>query len=206
MALAIDHVLIPVDDLDAAGAIVEAGYGLTSIAGGHHPTWGTANRIVPLGDAYLELVAVVDRDAAALSAFGRWILEAPVGQPVGWAVRTRSIADIGRRLGLPITEGSRATPDGDVLRWRSAGLDVAAAEPGLPFFIEWGAGVPLPGTARAHHSVGDVRLRRLSLTADPARLADWLGPNDLPLVVTAGLPGVVAVVLASGDREFSFRI
>jgi hypothetical protein len=64
--LAIDHVLIPVDDLAAAGATMKARYGLTSIEGGRHPGWGTANRVVPLGDAYLELVAVIDRDAAAL--------------------------------------------------------------------------------------------------------------------------------------------
>ena len=98
--LAIDHVLIPVDDLAAAGAIVKAMYGLTSIEGGRHPGWGTANLVVPLGDAYVELVAVVDRDAAALSAFGRWILAATPGQPLGWAVRTRAIAEVGQRLGL----------------------------------------------------------------------------------------------------------
>ena len=98
--LAIDHVLIPVDDLVAAGAIVKAGYGLTSIEGGRHPGWGTANRVVPLGDAYIELVAVIDRNAAALSTFGRWILGATPGQPLGWAVRTRAIAEVGQRLGL----------------------------------------------------------------------------------------------------------
>ena len=85
----IDHVLIPVDDLAAAGASVTALHGLTSTEGGRHPAWGTANRLIPLGDTYVELIEVVDRDVAALSGFGRWILGATVGQPLGWAVRTR---------------------------------------------------------------------------------------------------------------------
>src|SRR6476469_4083347 len=53
--------MIAVTDLDAAGREFEARHRLASVAGGRHPGWGTANRIVPLGDAYLELVAIVDR-------------------------------------------------------------------------------------------------------------------------------------------------
>jgi Glyoxalase-like domain len=34
---------------------------------------GTANRIVPLGEAYLALVAVVDESDAADSVFGQWV-------------------------------------------------------------------------------------------------------------------------------------
>ena len=204
--LAIDHVLIPVDDLAAAGAVVNARYGLTSIEGGRHPSWGTANRVVPLGDAYVELVAVVDRDAAALSSFGRWILGAAPGQPLGWAVRTRAIAEIGRRLGLPIAEGSRTTPEGDVLRWWIAGLDEATAEPGLPFFIQWADGVSPPGAAPVHHPSGNVYLQRLSLAADPVRLGHWLGRNKLPLSVERGTSGVVSVVVADDGQEFAIRI
>jgi hypothetical protein len=43
---------------------------------------------------------------------------------------------------LTIADGSRARPDGTVLRWRMAGLERSAEEPSLPFFIEWGAGTP----------------------------------------------------------------
>jgi hypothetical protein len=205
-ALEIDHILIPVDDLAAAGARTTATFGLTSIEGGRHPRWGTANRLIPLGDAYIELVAVVDRDVAELSAFGRWVLGANVGQPLGWAVRTRDIESVSRRLGLSIGEGSRTTPDGDVLSWRSAGLDEAIAEPGLPFFIEWADGTRLPGAAPVTHPGGDVRLQRLSLKADPARLAHWLGGTDLPLSVTPGRSGVDSVVLGRGEQEFAIQL
>lgn len=203
--LAIDHVLVPVDDLDAAGAVVEARYGLASIDGGRHPGWGTANRIIPLGDAYLELVAVVDPDVAARSTFGRWIAAATAGEPLGWAVRTLDIDEVAGRLGLSVAEGSRQTPGGDVLRWRSAGLEVVTSEAGLPFFIEWGDGVRLPGAAVVEHPDGPVRLRSLTVGADPARLASWLGRNDLPVSAPSDGPGVVSVVLARGDDEFGFE-
>src|SRR6478735_2059701 len=203
-SLAVDHVLVAVDDLAVAGALVEARHGLVSVDGGSHPGWGTANRIVPLGDAYLELVAVVDPDLAAGSTFGRWVAAATPGAPLGWAVRTRVIDEVAGRLRLSITEGSRATPGGDILRWRSAGLDVAGAEPGLPFFIEWGDGVRLPGATAVAHRGGDVRLRRLSLSVDATRLASWLGQDDLPVSVTSGRSGVVSVVLERADGEFEF--
>jgi hypothetical protein len=54
----IDHVLYAVSNLDDAAARWAADFGLRSVPGGVHPRWGTANRIVPLGGAYLELIGV----------------------------------------------------------------------------------------------------------------------------------------------------
>jgi len=200
--LAIDHVILPVSDLALAAVELEARDGLASVEGGRHPAWGTANRIVPLGDTYLELVAVVDPETAGRSDFGRWIAAATPGRPLGWAVRTDDIDAIGRRLDQPVVPGSRIDPSGGRLSWRSVGLDVAIREPALPFFIQWGAGVPLPGATVVRHPGGPTTLRRLSLPADPDRLAAWLGPHDLPIVATG--PGSIPVVaLARGDGEFT---
>src|SRR5215217_5027677 len=139
VALELDHVLIAVADLAAAAEEVEARHGLASIEGGRHPGWGTANRIVPLGETYLELVAVVDESEAAQSPFGRWVagVHPKVAQPLGWAVRTYQLDDVARRLGLTLEAGSRAGQDGQLVRWRLTGIEQAAAEPSLPFFIEW---------------------------------------------------------------------
>src|SRR5687768_15600144 len=49
-AAELDHVLVAVTDLAAAARTIEAEYGLMAEEGGRHPGWGTANRIVPLGD------------------------------------------------------------------------------------------------------------------------------------------------------------
>ena len=152
----LDHVLIAVTDLDAAAHEFESRHGLASVDGGRHRDFGTANRIIPLGSTYLELVAVVDPAAAAASSFGWWVDRGATddGQLIGWAVRTSALDEIAGRLELPIRSGSRVTPTGAELRWRSAGIDEAIAEPCLPFFIEWGDGVPYPGAVEAPGSLG----------------------------------------------------
>ena len=189
MTLAVDHVLIAVPDLDAAAAALAARTGLASTAGGRHPDFGTANRIVPLGPAYLELVAVADRDQAAASAFGRWVASAPASRPMGWAVRTDDLDGVARRLGLDVLPGSRAAPDGSLLRWRMAGIEAAATEPFLPFFIEWGEGTPFPGG-------GDgPGIERLVVRGDAGRLREWLGGADLPAEVRPGAAAVCQITV-----------
>jgi hypothetical protein len=168
--------------------------GLASIEGGRHPGWGTANRIVPLGDAYLELVAVVDEAEAAQSAFGRWVAGAPEG-PLGWAVRTDRLDEVAARLGLAVSDGSRVRRDGRLIQWRLAGVDEAAAEPCLPFFIEWAPGTTLPG----HGHEG--RIDGLELVGDAARLRDWLGDHDLPITVRSGPPAVAAIDVYLRERS-----
>jgi Glyoxalase-like domain len=203
VALELDHVLIAVADLTAAACEIEARHGLVSIEGGRHPGWGTANRIAPLGEAYLELVAVVDEAEAAQSPFGSWVAQAhpTLARPLGWAVRTTKLDDVARRLGLVVAAGSRATRGGQLLRWRSAGIEQAAAEPSLPFFIEWGHGTPLPGRAPATHPAGAVQIAELQLDGDPDRLAAWLGAHDLPITVNSGTPALTRIILTATAGE-----
>jgi hypothetical protein len=199
----LDHVLLAVTDLAAAGRELRARHGLASVEGGRHPDWGTANRIVPLGDNYLELVAAVDQAAAADSSFGRWVTSraSRPGRPLGWAVRTSRLDAIARRLDLPVHSGARVAPSGEVLRWRSAGMDQAAAEPSLPFFIQWAAGVRLPGAMAITHPAAPAGISKLHLEGDPDRLAAWLGNHVLPIVVRTGRPAVTAIVLATATGE-----
>jgi Glyoxalase-like domain len=199
----LDHVLIAVTDLAAAARRIEARYGLASVEGGRHPNWGTANRIVPLGTSYLELIAVVDQQAAADSTIGRWVASGASrsGRPLGWAVRTGKLDETARRLGLTVSAGSRVAPTGEVLRWRSAGIQQAAVEPLLPFFIEWGRGVRLPGSTAVAHPAAPAGILKLLLEGDPGRLAAWLGDHALPIVVRAGSPAVAAIVLSAARGE-----
>jgi hypothetical protein len=199
--LELDHVIIAVADLDAAAQAFGDRYGLAVVGGGRHAAWGTANAIVPLGETYLELITVVEPPVAAASTFGRWVASGRDDQPIGWVVRTSALDTIAARLGLEPTEGSRTTPDGRVLRWRSAGTEVAAAQPTLPFFIEWGTDVEPPGRTPVTHPVGDVALERLVVAGDAERLAAWTGEAALPVLVRPGTPGVLNVVLAAGERQ-----
>ena len=202
--LTIDHVILPVRDLAPEVARLKARYGLVSVEGGRHPAWGTANWIVPLGDAYLEIVAVADSETAGRSAFGRWVATAIPGRPLGWAVRTDSIGGVGRRLGQPVVPGSRVDSRGALVTWRSVGLEIAVRESGLPFFIQWGDDVPLPGAAAVRHQGGPSTLKRLSVAADQGRLADWLGDHDLPIAVT-GPSGTWAITLTREQGDFTLE-
>jgi Glyoxalase-like domain len=192
----LDHVLIAVQDLAAATQGFESRYGLEATGGGRHPGWGTANRIVPLGDAYVELVAVVDDGEAATSAFGKWVAggATAAGRLLGWAVRTDDLDSVAQRLGLAVSSGSR-----DALRWRLAGLEEAVAEPPLPFFIEWAPGTALPGRA----APVDIPVARLVLQGPTGRLSEWLGEHALPVAVEPGSPGVAELVLAYPSGEIS---
>jgi len=194
----LDHVVLAVADLASAADELEKRHGLASVAGGRHPGWGTENAIVPLGGTYLELIAVADEAEAAASPLGRWVAAGSDGgpRPLGWAVRTDDLEVVAERLGLAARSGSRSTVDGEELRWRYAGVEQAMDEACLPFFIEWAEGAPFPGRAGSPQ----LGLRELRLTGDPARLADWLGAKDLPVVIEPGPAAVVRVVLDGPGR------
>ena len=112
--LAIDPVIVLVEDLDAAARRYDEHKGLGSVPGGRHPGHGTANRIVPLGGSYLELMAVVDRVEADSSPLGRWVRRrlGEVGEsPGALCLRTDDIEGAARLTGgrpLPSTGSSSA--------------------------------------------------------------------------------------------------
>lgn len=201
--LRIDHVLLAVDDLERAAAVLGDRYGLTAAAGGRHPQWGTANRIVPVGDAYLELIAVVDARRAGETSFGRWVARARPGImcPLGWAVRTTTIEDVARQRDLAVEAGSRATSDGRTLHWKLAGGERAAADPALPFFIEWGADTPHPSQLSVTHPAGAAEIVGVHVRGDPERLATWLDTSDLAVVIEPGQSSVTRIILAVAGGE-----
>src|SRR5258706_14229039 len=58
MLTAIDHIIIGVNDLERATTVFSQQLGLAVSGGGIHPAGGTANRIIVIGDTYLELTTV----------------------------------------------------------------------------------------------------------------------------------------------------
>ena len=67
MFLGIDHLVIAVTDPDHATAQLERVLGLAATNGGRHDALGTFNRLVWLGDTYVELIGVFDRALAERS-------------------------------------------------------------------------------------------------------------------------------------------
>jgi hypothetical protein len=190
----LDHVLIAVADLADAAQRLEARSGLTSLEGGRHKGLGTANRIVPLDETYLELVAVVNGAEAAESVFGSWVASGEIPRLLGWCVRTGDLDAVAARLGLTLADGSRVRGDGTILRWRMAGLEHSADEPSLPFFIEWAPETPYPGNAPVQQR---ARIEELQLDGDPDRIRHWLGDASLPVAIHEGDPAVRGVALGT---------
>jgi Glyoxalase-like domain len=202
--LRLDHVAYAVPDLDEAAVRFREEFGLDSTEGGRHERWGTANRIVPLGDQYLELVAAVDEPTAAETAFGRGVLERASGGG-GWFTMA-AVADdldaVASRLGIEIGSGSRMRPDGQTVRWRMAGLDDPRREPWMPFFLAWDVPEDLyPGRARAGHGVWAQGIAWVEVAGNRERLRAWLGDDELPIHVTDGEADIPRVAVGSSDRE-----
>jgi catechol 2,3-dioxygenase-like lactoylglutathione lyase family enzyme len=201
----IDHVVMAVRDLDDAAARLTERTGLATVAGGRHERWGTENRIVPLGDDYLELLAVVDPEVGATTPLGRALMSA-CQDGDAWFSICVAVPDIeatGARLALTVEAGSRMRPDGVEVRWRGAGIDDPARPSWLPFFIAWDVAPELhPARAMAAHAVTPLGIVGVEVGGSPGAMRDWLDGAKLPIHVweDGGAPGVrnVAVGLADG--------
>jgi hypothetical protein len=193
MVLDIDHLIICVPDLEAAADDFEKEYGLVSIEGGHHPSHGTANRIIPLGPNYIEFVSVVDQVEANQSSFGSWVSSRSGGpfEVNAVALRTDDLGPIARRLGLEEVAMSRIRPDGFRLAWKLVGIDEMIGARSLPLLIQWlVAPEELPGQADADHRVETGGVTRISLSGG-GRIRSWV----------AGATGVEVHDGASGVLE-----
>jgi catechol 2,3-dioxygenase-like lactoylglutathione lyase family enzyme len=143
MFTGIDHVMICVPDL-TQGIAQYTKLGFNIAPGGAHPGKGTHNAIALNNEDYIELLAV--RDAAEYAASGKpgtWntgltdfikagggiryvVLQSDNLDAEVAAMRSRGV-DVG-----DVTEGSRSTPGGQTLRWKSA---VLGAKNSLPIFF-----------------------------------------------------------------------
>jgi hypothetical protein len=202
--LAIDHIILGVHDLDVAARLVRDAYGLDSLAGGKHPGLGTANRIVPLGSSYLELLTVVDEAEARRTHRGQELIEAIMAgdRLLDWAIRVDDIDELSRRTGLVPEPGSRITPDGKQLGWRT----LRPRETGLPFFIQWAKGTAHPGESSARHHSRPDGVAWVEVGGDPDRLRTWLGDGEeLPVRFVEGPAGLLAAGIATADGEIVLR-
>ena len=68
----IDHIIIGATNLKSAADHLYETFGLRSYTGGRHQGWGTENIIVPLGEGYLEIAAVFDKELAKTIDWGRY--------------------------------------------------------------------------------------------------------------------------------------
>jgi hypothetical protein len=214
MIRGIDHLVLAVEDPDAAAEALGSALGLDADPGGRHEALGTFNRLIWLGDSYLELIGVFDRALAADSWIGRPTLAGLAGGSglATWAVAVDDVAAHLRWLppDAGVTgplDGARTRPDGRVVRWRLAGPPDLA--PTVPFLIEhdeagaeW-TPVEREARAAAEHPIGGrVRLAALEVrterpAADAGRVRRLLASSIEP-------GGRRAVRLAVGRHTVRF--
>jgi hypothetical protein len=180
-----DYVRMRLDHLSYAagpeglGACVQRlgarlGAGFTD--GGIHPSFGTRNFVLPLaGGCYLEVVEALDHPAVDRAPFGRAVRNrtADGGGWLAWVVAVDDIAPIEARLDRTAAAGHRRRPDGFDLRWAQIGVNDVAADPQLPFFVQWLV------DAGEHPSDGGsrVRLHRLEIAGDEHVVDEYLGTS-----------------------------
>lgn len=137
----IDHVMICVSDLQQ-GMDTYTRLGFHIVPGGVHVGQGTHNAIAFYEEDYLELMSVYDREAYLASHPGGGLLQF-LAQGDGFryvAVQSNDlVADVAqmRQRGVDVSapvEGSRETPSGQTLRWKTTTL--GPRNPLPLFFIE----------------------------------------------------------------------
>lgn len=168
----LDHLAIACTDLAAGTAWVEAALGVPLQAGGKHPLMGTHNRLLGLGDLYLEVIAI-DPDAPA-PAHPRWFdLDRFTGPPrlSNWIVACDDL-DAAMEAAPAGIGAALALARGDY-RWRMAVPPdgILPFDNAFPALIEW-QGAAHPALALTDSG---IRLARLTVThPDGDRLATAL--------------------------------
>lgn len=190
--LRLDHLAISATRLEDGVAAVEALLGVPMAGGGKHGAMSTHNRLLGLGDLYLEVIAV--DPAAPPPDRARWFdLDAFTGAPrlTNWIVATDDIV-AGLANGPPGWGMPMSLARGDY-RWQ-----MAVPEDGrLPFdnacpaLIQWHG--PLhPAPALPDHG---LRLNRLEVShPDAPALQQALAMNDPRVAFTIGPKALRAVI------------
>ncbi|HEY1712523.1 MAG TPA: hypothetical protein VGG07_06450 [Solirubrobacteraceae bacterium] len=109
-----------------------------------------------------------------------------------WAVAVPDVSAVAAALQIPTSSVGRQGMTAHL-----AGVSVAMAEPGLPFFVERRG--KRPGPPRDHLPA----IAWIEVSGDRERLARWVSAGELPVRIVPGPPGVRAVGI--GDRELRPR-
>jgi hypothetical protein len=185
MMLALDHIAISAETLEAGAAWVEMAFGVPLAGGGTHPHMGTHNRLLSLGDLYLEVIAI--DPAAPKPGYPRWFdLDHFRGPPrlTNWICRTD---DLDAALGTAPRDTGTATDlsRGDY-RWRFAIPPTGKLpfDDCFPALIQWQGDLHPAKSLRDH----GIRLTGLQITHPkaPALRAALHGLADPRVTVELG--------------------
>jgi hypothetical protein len=195
--LRLDHLAISAARLADGVSLVESLLGVPVAGGGDHAAMGTHNRLIGLGDLYLEVIAV--NPAAPHPGRPRWFdLDHFTGPArlTNWVVATETLSDAlatgpaGWGEVMDLARGDyrwqMAVPDDGCLPFAGC----------LPALIHW-QGALHPAAALADHG---LRLDRLEISHPeaPALRAALSGLHDPRVMVRDGAPGMTATIRTPG--------
>jgi biotin operon repressor len=190
MSLSLDHLVIPVDDLETAARRYEE-LGFIVTPGGEHADGLTRNALMPFSDGtYLELVAFTNPKDTRDNIWGwRPFLHTGGGLVDHCLTSDNLDADI-RRLredGFDVDgpdEGGRTLPEGSQIRWLSARIRQEGRV--LPFLIQDLTPRSSRIPAAAHHPNGIQGISGLTISANPSDINAYVKlvqpPNNTPNV------------------------
>src|SRR6266567_5387301 len=184
MLTTIDHIIIGVHNLEKAATQFSQKLGLAVSGGGIHPTGGTANRIIVIGDTYLELIAIHNPAEAQQSMLDRLAIHEGY---LNFVLASNDIEADGQAMtnrGIPIlgpAPGSLRAADGRTRGWSRTNIERPDLAQRYPFIIQ-------------HDSIGEERR---------FRLAGWATPPEHPLGVTQVRSATIAVAdLGEATQHF----
>jgi len=212
MLTGIDHLVIAVTDPDTAVESIAHRLGVESGGGGRHEGLGTRNRLLWLGDTYLEFITVIDHELAAASWVGAPTIVA-LGSGGGLAAIAIASDDLasdverlrshGSELPDPVT-GERSRPDGRVVRWQLAAARLGPDWP--PFLIEHDpAGAEWTAPDRAERASTGGRLRVAEVAVDDVPLVTRRATRTLDLRFRPSLSGRGARDADVGGQILRYR-
>lgn len=205
MTLVIDHLVVAARSLEEGSSWIESRLGVAPSGGGKHALMGTHNRLLSLGNAYLEVIAI-DPQAPPVSRARWYALDAPAMRArlergpalIHWVAATNDIAAAAERS--PVALGEIVDVERGELRWRiTVPRDGTLPADGIyPTMIQWrgrDAGSMLPDSG--------CRLEALDLahesgTAFYESLSSMGLRSGEPVAFADAEPGIVARIRTAG--------
>lgn len=199
---AVDHLVLAVNDLQRGIEWVEQKTGVKAVVGGKHPNRGTQNALLSFGGKqYLEILAPDPQQTGHPSHAELAKLTSP--RLVLWASATAEIETLAQQakaanlLMMGPMDGSRARPDGKLLKWRSLNVSREADKNVMyfnvvPFFIQWDKDSVHP----SQDSPAGCKLLSLAFEhPEPAQIGDLMKTLGLKAKVgKAAAPAIKAML------------
>lgn len=141
----LDHIIFAAPALEQGMDAIEELLGIRPVIGGKHPSFGTHNALLSIGDEYyLEVIAP---DPSTIPPARGIFLDKAFQKPphlATWVMRSYSIVETLSSISNEVVQmgalqsGKRQTPDGTMVSWMLSDPYVLPLDGAVPFIIDWG--------------------------------------------------------------------